>query len=117
MNLKTLRIGLKLTKPGAIDEFLRVNGAGEMLVFSAADFEDFPEPRPDLPKEMESDLKAVVTLLAKNKWPFRLHATYGESIERFLNVFEEVNDETAHQQVSVGSSTMLRQYQITTLNA
>jgi len=84
---------LKLTKPGAIDEFLRVNGAGEMLVFSAADFEDFPEPRPDLPKEMESDLKVVVTLLAKNQWPFRLHATYGESIERFLNVFEEVNDE------------------------
>lgn len=85
---------VKMTKPGAVDEFLRVNGAGEMLVFSAADFEDFPEPRPDLPKEMEPDLKGVVSLLAKNKWPFRLHATYGESIERFLNVFEEVNDET-----------------------
>jgi len=38
-------------------------------------------------------LKAVVMLLAKNRWPFRLHASYGESIERFLNVFEEVNDE------------------------
>ena len=25
-----------------------MNGAGEMLVFSAADFEDFLEPRPDL---------------------------------------------------------------------
>jgi len=86
---------VSLTKPGPIDEFFRVNGAGEMLVFSAADFEDFPEPRPNLPKEMESDLKAVVTLLAKNRWPFRLHATYGESIERFLNVFEEVNDETS----------------------
>ena len=86
---------VSLTKPGPIDEFFRVNGAGEMLVFSAADFEDFPEPSPDLPKEMESDLKAVVTLLAKNRWPFRLHATYGESIERFLNVFEEVNDETS----------------------
>ena len=85
---------VKVTKPGPIDEFLRVNGAGEMLVFSAADFEDFPEPRPDLPKEMESDLKSVVNLLAGKGWPFRLHATYGESIERFLNVFEEVNDET-----------------------
>jgi predicted amidohydrolase YtcJ len=29
--------------------------------------------------------------LATNKWPFRLHATYDESITRFLNVFEEVN--------------------------
>jgi hypothetical protein len=84
---------IKVTKVGSIDEFLRVNGAGEMLVYSAADFEDFPEPRPDLPKQMESELKTVVTLLARNNWPFRLHATYGESIERFLNVFEEVNDE------------------------
>ena len=28
------------------------------------------------------------SLLAANKWPFRLHATYDESISRFLNVFE-----------------------------
>jgi hypothetical protein len=42
---------------------------------------------------MESELKAVVTLLAQNRWPFRIHATYDESIARFLNVFEEVNRE------------------------
>lgn len=36
-------------KPGRGDDFYRHNGAGEMLVFSAADFEDFLEPRPDLP--------------------------------------------------------------------
>ena len=62
-----------------------------MLVFSAADFEDFLEPRPDLPASLEGELKEVVSLLAANKWPFRLHATYDESITRFLNVFEEVN--------------------------
>ena len=28
------------------DDYFRHNGAGEMLVFSAADFEDFREPRP-----------------------------------------------------------------------
>ena len=38
-----------MTKPGEGDDFYRMNGAGEMLVFSAADFEDFLEPRPDLP--------------------------------------------------------------------
>lgn len=80
-----------MTKPGTGDDYYRVNGAGEMLVFSAADFEDFLEPRPDLPPTLETDLKDVVTLLAENKWPFRLHATYDESITRFLNVFEEVN--------------------------
>jgi predicted amidohydrolase YtcJ len=75
------------------DDYLRHNGAGEMLVFSAADFEDFQEPRPDLPASVEQELKTVVTLLAQNKWPFRLHATYDESITRALDVYEAVNRE------------------------
>jgi hypothetical protein len=82
-----------MTKPGEGDDFLRMNGAGEMLVFSAADFEDFLEPRPDLPASLEAELEAVVKLLVQNRWPFRLHATYDESIDRFLNVFERVNKE------------------------
>ena len=83
----------KMTKPGDGDDFYRVNGAGEMLVFSAADFEDFLVPRPDLLPVMESELKAVVRHLVENRWPFRLHATYNETIERALNVYEEVNRE------------------------
>ena len=83
----------KITSPGKGDEFYRLNGAGEMLVYSAADFEDFTEPRPDLPQSMEENLTEVVMLLAKNRWPFRLHATYDQSITRFLNVFEKVNQE------------------------
>ena len=39
----------KIVKPDQGDDMFRCNGAGEMLVFSAADFEDFLEPRPDLP--------------------------------------------------------------------
>jgi predicted amidohydrolase YtcJ len=42
---------------------------------------------------MEQELKSVVTLLAKNRWPFRLHATYDESITRALDVYEDVNRE------------------------
>ncbi len=72
----------------------RHNGAGEMLVFSAADFEDFREPRPELPAGMEGELEDVVRLLVKKRWPFRLHATYDESISRALNVFEKVNRDT-----------------------
>ncbi len=81
----------KLTKPGAGDDFYRVNGAGEMLVYSAADFEDFLEPRPDMPPVLESELKAVIRHLVENRWPFRLHTTYDETITRALNVYEEVN--------------------------
>lgn len=73
------------------DDFLRHNGAGEMLVFSAADFEDFLEPRPDLPQTMEEELEPVVRHLVEQRWPFRLHATYNESISRMLDVFEKVD--------------------------
>nr|WP_218171392.1 amidohydrolase [Pseudomonas gingeri] len=76
---------------GQGDDFLRHNGAGEMLVFSAADFEDFLEPRPDLPQTMEQELEPVVRHLVEQRWPFRLHATYDESISRMLDVFEKVN--------------------------
>jgi hypothetical protein len=83
----------QLTRPGAGDDFYRMNGAGEMLVYSAADFEDFLEPRPDMPPAMESELKAVIRHLVENRWPFRLHATYDETITRVLNVYEEINRE------------------------
>ncbi|MBB3769891.1 hypothetical protein FHS55_000477 [Angulomicrobium tetraedrale] len=77
--------------PGQGDDSLRVNGAGEMLVYSAADFEDFQVPRPDMAPSMEGDLEPVVRLLAEKRWPWRLHATYDETISRALDVFEKVN--------------------------
>ena len=84
----------KMVRPGQGDDLLRHNGAGEMLVFSAADFEDFLEPRPDLPQTMEQELEPVVRHLVEQRWPFRLHATYNESISRMLDVFEKVNKDT-----------------------
>jgi len=73
------------------DDYFRLNGAGEMLVYSAADFEDFRQPRPDMPPEMEGELEDVVRILVANRWPWRLHATYDETISRALDVFETVN--------------------------
>lgn len=81
----------KMAKPGQGDDSYRLNGAGEMLVFSAADYEDFLQPRPEFAAGMEAELEPVVRHLAENRWPFRLHATYDESIGRTLNVFEKVN--------------------------
>lgn len=80
-----------MLKPGQGTDFYRANGAGEMLVFSAADFEDFLQPRPDLLQGMEDELERVVRHLVEHRWPFRLHATYDESISRMLDVFEKVN--------------------------
>lgn len=81
----------KQITPGQGDDLYRNNGAGEMLVYSAADFEDFRIERPEMPPDMESDLESVIRLLAENRWPWRLHATYNETISRALNVFEKVN--------------------------
>lgn len=78
-------------KPGDGDDSYRHNGAGEMLVYSAADFEDFRVARPDMPANMEADLEPVIRLLAERRWPWRLHATYDETIGRALDVFEKVN--------------------------
>jgi predicted amidohydrolase YtcJ len=83
----------QMTNPAAGNEFYSMNGAGEMLVYSAADFEDFLEPRPDVPPVMEEELKAVIRHLVAERWPFRLHATYNETITRALNVYEQVNRE------------------------
>ena len=90
---------LAMTHPDKNDHMFYPNGfsaegGGENLVASAADFENFLEPRPDLPASMEGELEQVVSLLVKNRWPFRLHATYGESIDRDLAVIEKVNAKT-----------------------
>nr|WP_294943253.1 amidohydrolase [uncultured Mucilaginibacter sp.] len=87
------------TYPNKNDHVLMANGyamegAGENLIASGADFENFLEPRIVLAPQMENDLEPVIRLLVKNRWPFRLHATYGESIDRMLNVFEKVNKDT-----------------------
>jgi len=75
------------------NDYFRHNGGGEMLVFSAADFEDFRQPRPDVPSDMEPELDVVVRILAQNRWPWRLHATYDETISRALDVFERVDQD------------------------
>jgi predicted amidohydrolase YtcJ len=82
---------LDMTKPGQGTDLLRVNGAGENLVWSAADFENFLQPRPDLRPVMESELEPIVRKLAAARWPWRIHATYDESIGRFLDIFERVH--------------------------
>lgn len=50
-----------MTQPGAGSDFYRMNDAGEMLAFSAADFEDFLEPRRSLP---QTGLLAILPALA-----------------------------------------------------
>ncbi len=79
-----------IVKPDQGDDYLKCVGAGEMLVASAYDFEDFSYPRPELPKRMEGDLRPVLEFLFENRWPIRFHCTYEESAHRLLKVVEDV---------------------------
>ncbi|MEO1687257.1 MAG: amidohydrolase [Pseudomonadota bacterium] len=79
-----------IVKPDQGDDYLKCIGAGEMLVASAYDFEDFSYPRPELPKRMEGDLRPVLEFLLENRWPIRFHCTYEQSAHRLLTVLEEV---------------------------
>jgi predicted amidohydrolase YtcJ len=73
-----------------------LEGGGEFLAHSAGDWENFLAPRPDLEQREAAgqdpygDLHEVVTILVENQWPLRQHATYGETIELILDVFEHV---------------------------
>jgi hypothetical protein len=88
--LDDYRRWVAMTRPGDGDDWLRCNGAGENLVWAAADFECFQEPRPDLPSDMESQLGGILALLFENGWGFRIHATYDESMRRDLDVIERL---------------------------
>jgi predicted amidohydrolase YtcJ len=72
-------------------------GAGEVLVWSDTDFEDFMAPRPELKPQMERELAEVTRLIAGNQWPIRQHATYDQSISRILDVFEPIFKETGYK--------------------
>jgi predicted amidohydrolase YtcJ len=88
--LDDYRRWVTMTSPGDGDDWLRCNGAGENLVWAAADFECFQEPRPNLPADMEEQLGAVLALLFEHGWGFRIHATYDESMRRDLDVLERL---------------------------
>lgn len=70
-----------------------LEGAGENLVGSAGDFENFRAERPELGPKWREELTATVRTLIRNRWPIRIHATYDETIDGILSVFEEVDRE------------------------
>ena len=96
--LQEFRDWMTIAVPGenthtGLEHGFEIEGGGEFLVWSAGDYENFMSAQPIQGKEMEEELTAVATLLVKNRWPFRIHATYNESITRILNVLEKINRE------------------------
>lgn len=96
--LQEFREWMTIAVPGenthtGLEHGFEIEGGGEFLVWSAGDYENFMSAQPVQGKEMEEELRAVAALLVRNRWPFRIHATYNESITRILNVLESINRE------------------------
>ena len=70
-----------------------LQGGGEFLAWSAGDYENFLADRPDFSSRelWDVQLLAVTRHLLRNRWPLRIHATYDESVNNILNVFEKAH--------------------------
>ena len=79
-----------------LEHGFELEGGGEFLAHSVGDWENFMAPRPDLGarkaggQDPAGDLHEIATMLVKNNWPLRQHATYGESVKVIMDVFERV---------------------------
>lgn len=75
------------------DDWYKVYGGGEWLVWSAQDWDVYTRPRIAIPPAMNEQMAAVVRQLVSHKWPFRVHATFDETLARDLDAFEVVDRE------------------------
>lgn len=76
-----------------------LDGAGEFLAHAIGDWENFLADRPEqgarkaAGQDPAGNLYEVATILVKNNWPLRQHATYGETVKVVMDVFERIQRE------------------------
>lgn len=70
-----------------------VRGGGEFLAWAAGDYENFMAEQPDITMrpQWREQLLSVTRHLLKNRWPLRIHATYDESVNHILDVFNSAH--------------------------
>jgi len=84
----------KLVKYGQGNDYYRMVGTGEYILYAAGDVanfaKDYPVPPPGV---MEKNFSAVVNFIVAQGWPFRQHTSFDASASRVLDVLEQVNRE------------------------
>ena len=84
----------KMVRIGQGDDYYRMIGAGEYVLYAAGDPANFAKDWTVAPAGvMEKSFSAVIRHLAGLGWPFRQHTTFDATASRVLNVLEEVNRE------------------------
>ena len=84
----------KLVKYGQGNDWYRMIGTGEYILYQAGDVanfaKDYPVPPPGV---MEKNFSAVVNFIVAQGWPFRQHTSFDATASRVLDVLEQVNRE------------------------
>ncbi len=83
-------------KPGQGDDYFRMMGAGEYMVWAAHDPANFAKDVVTPPQTAEEQLAEGIKLVASHGWPFRLHANYDVTAQRLMRAIE-----AAHREVPV----------------
>jgi predicted amidohydrolase YtcJ len=84
----------KLVKLHEGNDYYRMMGAGEYILYAAGDVANFAKDYPvPPPGAMEKDLDAVVRTIVAQGWPFRQHISFDASASRMLDVLELVNQD------------------------
>jgi predicted amidohydrolase YtcJ len=84
----------KLVKYGQGNDYYRMIGTGEYILYAAGDVANFAKDYPVPPAGvMEKNLSAVVKYIVEQGWPFRQHTSFDASASRVLDVLEQVNRE------------------------
>jgi predicted amidohydrolase YtcJ len=96
---KDFRQWAEITVPGhnlhtRLEHGYETEGAGEFLTWAAGDYENFMSAQPIQSEAMEAELEPILRDMLKRRWPFRIHATYDESVSRILDVLEKLDSET-----------------------
>src|SRR5438445_19868 len=82
----------KLVSIGEGNDYYRMIGAGEYVLYAAGDPANFAKDWVVAPPGvMESQFTAVTKHLVGLRWPFRQHTTFDSTASRVLNVLEQVN--------------------------
>ncbi len=76
----------KMVKRGEGDDYFRMLGAGEYIVWALGDVTNFAKNPQVIAPVMESQLTAVGKYLAAERWPFRMHTSYDATAVRALGV-------------------------------
>lgn len=83
----------KMVKQGEGDDYFRMLGAGEYIVWALGDVTNFAKNPQVIAPVMESQLTAVGKYLASERWPFRMHTSFDATAVRALGVLEQINQE------------------------